>query len=329
MTEAQPAASVVMASYNAARHLALAIRSVLEQTLGSLELIVVDDASTDASMAVVQSAAERDHRVRLIAQPANRGPGGARNRALEAARGRWIAVCDADDLMAPERLERLIGRAEADGADIVADNLLAFLDGRPEAGRLFLRGAAVSTPRWIGLADLIDSSRMYAARPGFGYLKPVVSAEALRRSRVRYDEALRIGEDYDFLLRLLAAGLALRFEPEALYGYRRGAPSTSQVLRREHIEAMLEADARFLAEFPDMPPSVLRAQARRRASLETALVYDEVISSLKRRDFRAATARVLPNPAVWPLFAMPIAARARRLRRPSRSPSAALEHPAA
>jgi len=313
MTGERPVVSVITANYNGARHLPAAIRSVLDQTLASLELIVVDDASTDASAVIVQEAAALDARVRLIVQDHNSGPGAARNRALAAARGRWIAVFDSDDLMAPDRLARLVRRAEAEGADMVADNLMAFEDGAPQAARPFLPEGLFREARWVSLADVIASSRMYARKPGLGYLKPLVRAAGWRTAGVRYDETLRIGEDYDLLLRLLAKGLRLRLEPAALYLYRRHPASISHAMRRDHLEAMLKADAAFEADTPDMPADARRAQAARRRSLERALAYDEIIQRLKRRDLAGGAVRALATPDVWPLLTLPVQARLKRL----------------
>jgi len=313
MTGERPVVSVITANYNGARHLPDAIASVLGQSLRSLELIVVDDASRDASTALVQAAAALDARVRLIVQPRNSGPGAARNQALAAARGRWIAVFDSDDLMEPDRLARLVRRAEADGADIVGDNLIAFEDGAAESARPFLPQELFRAPRWVTLAEVIGSSRMYARRPGLGYLKPLVRAAAWRVAGVRYDESLRIGEDYDVLLRLLAKGLRLRLEPAALYRYRRHPASISHLLRREHLDAMLAADAAFEADVPDLPADARRAQAARRRSLQRALAYDEVIQRLKRRDLAGGVARALSAPTIWPLLTMPVTARLKRL----------------
>jgi succinoglycan biosynthesis protein ExoO len=313
MTAARPRVSVITANYNGARYLPAAIDSVLGQSLTELEMIVVDDGSSDRSTAIVREAAARDPRVRLIEQ-ANAGPGAARNRGLAAAQGDWIAIFDSDDLMSSDRLARLVARGEADDAGIVADNLLAFEDGTDaQAGKPFLSGEAFAAPRWISLAEVIASSRMYARTPGLGYLKPVVRAQALRAAGVRYDETLRIGEDYDLLLRLLAKGLRLRLEPAALYLYRRHPASISHAMRRDHLEAMLKADAAFEADTPDMPADARRAQAARRRSLERALAYDEIIQRLKRRDLAGGAVRALAAPDVWPLLTLPVQARLKRL----------------
>jgi succinoglycan biosynthesis protein ExoO len=313
MSAGGPSVSVITANYNGARHLPQAVRSVLDQSLGDLELIVVDDASTDDSIAVVEAAAARDPRVRLLRQPRNGGPGAARNAGLAAARGRWIAIFDGDDLMAPDRLERLVNAACACWAEIVVDNLIVFDDAGAEPWRPFLSGAAYAHPRWLTLADYIDSARMYSNRPQLGYLKPLISARALERTGVRYREDLRIGEDYDLILRLLAEGARMRLEPAALYRYRRHAASTSHAIQRAQLDAMAAADAEFASAYPDQPAEVRRALAARRRSIDAALAYDSVIAELKARHVTEGLKASLKSPACWPLLAMPVKARLKRL----------------
>ena len=90
-SEAAPLVSIVIANYNAAEYLPLAVKSALRQTFSDLEVIIVDDVSTDDSVAVAETLMS-DPRVRLIRQERNAGPGTARNRGFAAARGAWIAV---------------------------------------------------------------------------------------------------------------------------------------------------------------------------------------------------------------------------------------------
>ena len=306
----RPLVSVITANYNGARHLAAAIQSVLQQTLSDFELIIADDASTDDSVAVIEAAAAGDPRVRVLTTAVNGGPGAARNRALAAVRGAYVAVFDSDDLMAPNRLERLVRSARGDQADIVVDNLLTF-DERNAPWRPFLAGKDWDHPRWISLADYIGAGRMYSKTPGLGYLKPLFRRAVLEGETYRED--LRIGEDYDLVLRLLAKGARMRFQPEGLYRYRRHAASISQVLRREHIEQMLAADAALSAALTDQCEEVRRAHEARRRSLETALAYDQVIAALKSRDVGEALATCAHAPQVLPLLTMPVKARIRRL----------------
>jgi succinoglycan biosynthesis protein ExoO len=311
MSAARPCVSVVTANYNGSAHLAAAVRSVLSQTLADLELIIVDDCSTDDSLEVIGRAADGDARVRVLRQDRNGGPAAARNRALAVARGRWIAVFDGDDLMAPERLEQLVARGEIDGCDIVADNLMLFDDAGETGSRPFFPTGATAEVRWITVSDYIASGPIYARKPNLGYLKPLFRAAAL--GGMRYNETLRIGEDYEFVLRLLLKGARMRLTPRALYRYRKHASSISSTLRREHIEAMLAADLGLGPQIAAHGPGVDRTQRARIRSLERALDYDRLISRLKARKFAAACALAIARPGLWPLLAMPIEARAKRL----------------
>jgi len=101
--------SVVTPSYNAARFICAAIESVQAQTYQSWEIIVADDCSTDETCAIVEEMAMRDERIRLMQLPRNKGPAAARNVAIEAARGRYIAFLDSDDLWLPGKLEGQLG----------------------------------------------------------------------------------------------------------------------------------------------------------------------------------------------------------------------------
>ena len=106
-----PAVSVLVPAYQAERYLEEALRSALAQTVSGIEVIVIDDGSTDATAAIAERLAASDNRVRLIRQP-NRGHPAARNRGLAEARGRWAALLDHDDIWLPTRLERQLAFLE-------------------------------------------------------------------------------------------------------------------------------------------------------------------------------------------------------------------------
>ncbi|MFJ2535352.1 glycosyltransferase family 2 protein [Microbacterium maritypicum] len=109
--------SVIVPVYNSGAHLLPCVRSILEQTHENLELILVDDGSTDGSGALCDAFAEEDERVRVRHQ-ANGGIASAQNTGLDAATGDLITFCDNDDLMAPRMLERLVGLIESSEADM-------------------------------------------------------------------------------------------------------------------------------------------------------------------------------------------------------------------
>ncbi|HVA12434.1 MAG TPA: glycosyltransferase family 2 protein [Stellaceae bacterium] len=306
-----PTVSIIMANYNGARYLPAAIRSVIRQTLRSWELILVDDASTDNSVAAANEAGAGDPRITIVVQSKNQGPAAARNRALAMAKGQWIAIVDSDDVMLPQRLELLLQRAEADSAAIIADNLLVFSEtSRP---RPFLSDRLSRAPCWVGLGEFIDSNCLYSRTPDLGYLKPVIRAELIRALMLRYDESLRIGEDYNFLVRLMAQGHRLRLEPTSLYLYRKHEGSISHRLRAADIFGLIAAERRFSEHARALGPDVIAALKRRRRSLESLAIYDDVIATIKRGDLVRAARRASLNPHMWPLLTRPISARLKRL----------------
>jgi glycosyltransferase involved in cell wall biosynthesis len=316
-----PEISVVMANYNGARYLEAAVESIQNQSLKSWELIIVDDASQDDSVALATRLSEGDRRVSVMRQTANRGPAAARNRAFDVARGQWIAVFDSDDIMLPRRLETLRDRAKTDKAPIVADNLLVFSDNI-QAARPFLANGFGSALQWVSLAGFIESNRLYSRTPDLGYLKPFINAATLRSSGISYDERLHIGEDYDFMARLLAHGMKLRLESSALYLYRKHAQSTSHRIRGEDIVALIDADERLARDFPMLKDSELRALHRRRQSLTSMLLYDRIVVMIKTRQYAHAAALSFGAPRVWPLLTRPFKARWNRLFSRDRRPKA-------
>ncbi len=107
--DAKPLVSVIIPLYNCEKYLPEALDSLVAQTVPDWEAILVDDCSADCSAAMADAYAARDPRFRVFRQPENGGAAKARNRALENARGRFIAYLDSDDYWMPEKLERQLG----------------------------------------------------------------------------------------------------------------------------------------------------------------------------------------------------------------------------
>ncbi|UXN72616.1 glycosyltransferase [Devosia sp. A8/3-2] len=286
-----PTVSVIMANYRGGATLARALDSVLAQTMGNLEIIVADDASPDDSVSVVTSIMARDERVRLVASPQNGGPARTRNLALAQARGQWIAIVDSDDIVHPERLERLLAAAAQFKADIVADDLLHFHeDGSPPTLLL----ANHDTPFPVS-AETRVTAGMDGKLPALGYLKPLIRAEAL--GLLRYDETLRIGEDYDLLLRALLAGASMWIVPEPWYLYRRHSGSISHRLSANDVDAMLANQAQLLAGIkPDA--GLTQAFAHRRDALQGALDFGRLVEAIKARSLGTALNLLVRRPAL-------------------------------
>lgn len=287
---AAPLVSVVMANYQAGEKIVHAMRSVLGQSMGDLELIVSDDASRDDSLVHVRRLMQEDGRVRLIAAESNGGPARCRNRALDAARGHWIAIVDSDDIIHPERFERLLAAADRHAVDIVADDLLLFFEDGT-APRLMLgegtdRCFTVSAERWLR-AGLNGA-------PALGYLKPMV--RSTRLAALRYDEALRIGEDYDLILRLLLNGAQFLVVPEPFYLYRRHSGSISHRLSVADMEAMIARQEALVEAHAPLDAALLAAFARRRHDLLRGLGYERLVAGIKARRWVAALAGLAADP---------------------------------
>lgn len=220
-----PAVSVLVPVHDGADVLAAAVASALAQEgAGAIEVLVVDDASTDGTRALAEELARRDPRVRVFALDVNAGPGAARSHALARARGEWVAVLDADDALAPGRFAHLLGHAEAAGLDAVADNL-ALVD--PGLGRVVGHAFPLGPDE---RRRLTPESFLAASVPGgrvtLGWMQPVMRRAFLAAHGIDWP-ALRHAEDLVLAMRLLAAGA--RFEllgrPGYLYTQRRGTVS--------------------------------------------------------------------------------------------------------
>jgi succinoglycan biosynthesis protein ExoO len=312
-----PVVSVIMANYNGEAHIEAAVRSVLGQTLASLELIVSDDASTDRSLERARAAARGDSRLRILTSEARLGPAAARNRAIAAARGDWLAIVDSDDLIHHERLERLVAGGERDGADIVADDQLIFYDDRSIAPHALLGRARARAPTAASAIDYVESDRIMSGKSGLGYLKPVIRRRAFTPRTLRYDESLRIAEDYDLVVRLLLEGGRMRINPGLWYFYRRHDRSISHRLKVDDLDAMLAAHDRQAAIVGDEPTR--EAMRRRRGSLSAVRAFCMLVDALKAKRFGAALRCAARRPAALWLLHRPLLDRLSRrsARRPA------------
>lgn len=301
---ASPEVSFIVAAYNVAPYIEAAIRSALGQVDACVEVVVVDDGSEDATADIVAELAKGDSRVRLIRRAANAGPSAARNEAIAAARGSWVAILDGDDLVAPERTRRLLDLAAVTSADIVADNFERFVAvGAPKGQRMIRHRDApfvlqVDVPAFL-------RGNCALSRPGFslGAVKCMFRADFLRAHTLRHPENLDFGEDYHFVLSCLMAGACFFVTSDALYAYRLRASSVSWRMTARHIGRLLaEHRALRLEERYGGEPDVLAAATEYAQSLERAMDFVRVVDLAKQARWREALAKAATRPAAWPLL---------------------------
>jgi len=193
----RPRVSVAITTFNQAAYIGATIRSVLEQTYTNLEIVVVDDGSTDETPVVV---AQFGDRVRYIRQ-ANRGVAGARNRAVEAATGELIALLDGDDLWDPPKIARQVELFDRyPHLGLVAVDFRHFSDaGVLGEGDLreMVFDAAATTPYVVG-----DFHRQFIERNLIATTSQVMIPAAVLRTVGHSRETLLVGSDYDLYLRI-------------------------------------------------------------------------------------------------------------------------------
>lgn len=309
MTEFTPDVSFVIAAYNAEDTLERAIDSALGQGGVSMEIIVVDDCSTDGTGALVRNHC--DPRVRLVTMPRNSGPAAARNAGFATARGRWIAVLDSDDALRPDRMARMISRAEKAEAQIAVDNL-DVVKGNGSVQYTMFPDDLLARLGELTLADFIASNVIFRSEHNFGYMKPVFERAFIEKHGLCFNEALKIGEDYIFLASALAKGGRCVVEPMAGYIYYIRSGSISRVLEIHHVEAMIAGDRRFLAEHA-LDARSLAAQRRRTRSLKEAHAFLRLVQSIKDRSLPGLLKAACSNPRALRHLRMPIMARFNRL----------------
>nr|UXE44311.1 hypothetical protein Hi04_10k_c1889_00032 [uncultured bacterium] len=273
--------SVIIPAYNAVAFVGRAIESALRQSSAPLEVLVIDDGSTDETSSVVS---RYPHPVRLFRQP-NAGPGAARNRGARAASGEWLAMLDADDVWLPQKLERQLSHAR--GAD--ADMVYSLLPRR--------RAPAVARFDALWNGNFIANSSAIVRRSIFWQVGG-------------YDEDPElIGcEDWNLWLRMAAASGRLALLPEILHLKERVAGSLSQ-----QTERMMRADlanVRRIGRLLQMPPHRLRArEAALREQYGRDFLYERNLR-LARRQFGASLAYSpsLRRLGLWMAAALPLPA---------------------
>ncbi|MCW3798763.1 glycosyltransferase family 2 protein [Sphingomonas sp. BN140010] len=296
----EPLVSIVLPAYNAEAHISSAVGSVLAQSIPDWELLVIDDGSTDATLKLAEWEAERDRRVQVHRMNRNSGVSAARNRAFEMARGRWIAILDSDDLMAPDRLERLVTLGERYGADMVSDNIVEFTCPDSPLHKFFKLHGDLT----IDAEHYLRHTMFFHGSLHYGLLKPLFRAEAVRRTAQRYDERLRLAEDDDFYLRLLLEGLTLRVCASPFYFYRQHRDASTQQITAKDVSALAEASDRLLADFTSHPLRALLIQRYR--AFQRASNYLRLVESLRSKDIMGAISIAARWPSSLPLLRTPI-----------------------
>lgn len=223
--------SVILPTYNREEMLPRSIDSILEQTFQDFELIVVDDASTDDTTAVIDQY--DDPRIQFVSHEENRGGGAARNTGIDRAEGEYIAFLDSDDEWKPSKLQRQIERLESSSEAWIA----AYCDYRvrmqgltehfKNALKHVIGSVTKSTQGTEGGEELIPEVLMMRLSAGAGSTL-LVNAQAVDEID-GFDESFERHQDLEFLIRLLHAGKLAYVDEDLVTLHDTGAPSLEDV----------------------------------------------------------------------------------------------------
>ena len=239
--------SILIPCYNAQEWVGDAIESALTQTYGNKEVIVVDDGSTDESLAVIKTFRDR---VRWETGP-NRGANAARNRLLELSRGGWLQYLDADDYLFPRKIETQMQTAAETGCDLVVS---------PCNSDRCLQNATMVFIPWIDLMDL----RLGKTTSNLWCKQAIKAAGG-------WDPTLPCGQEYELMLRMLKSGARVAYCNEAL-AFARAANRHSVSLRDPYRSSRVLTGVADAAAALALRSGEIPAQLNERAALRVLSV---------------------------------------------------------
>lgn len=245
-----PLVSVVIPAFNRARTLPRAIRSVLHQGYANLELIVVDDCSTDNTAEVI--AQFGDPRLRYVRLERNQGAGGARNEGIRQARGQYVAFQDSDDEWLADKLEKQVAAALEAGGEDVAVFHVKVVYGRDEA-RIYGPGRVVCVPR---LSEAEQAGDFVKLTHQANLISPqtLMFSRALVEKSGMFDPLLRSNEDWDFALRLVRHAHVIFLDEPLVMTYILG--DSISTLKLSGVRSMLRIVLKLRRQ-NDVDPGVL------------------------------------------------------------------------
>lgn len=279
-----------MAAYNAEKTIAYAIESVLCQTYKNIELIICDDASTDATLDTINEI--NDARIKVITNEKNMGAGTARDRAISYAAGKWVAFIDADDAWHHQRLEILL--TESKPGHIIFDNLLecvtnkSGLLGLSKVRPFYSFGKLMLSPTIIELSKFLGEPRLI--------VKPLFERDLIIKNHILHSQH-KFGEDTYFVLLMIKCGAKLLYVPQPLYFYRLtiGAASTNP----KKIELMIDALKSATKDWA-FSRAEKKSFNKKIRSLKTEIRYYNLVSLAKNKENFNAIIFLLRNPDLLP-----------------------------
>lgn len=229
--------SVIVPIYNGKETLVRCIESILQQTEIVLEVICVDDESTDDSRLICKSIAEKDSRVRMIKKK-NGGVASARNAGLEVAKGKYITFMDQDDWVEKDAYKIMVDAAISEELDMVVCNYSKDYENeiQPMVNRQTISGKIQKRDELIRYAFFREEYRGFAA---FVWNK-IIKKEFLDKQHINFDDSLRRGDDVLFFSNVALAEPKTIYINQCFYHYVQRKDSVTHTLTRNNMERLSE-----------------------------------------------------------------------------------------
>lgn len=240
-----PRLSVIVPVYNAAPYLEESVQSVLNQTLTDIEILLVDDKSTDGSAEICDRLATADARIKAFHMPENKGPGVARNVALDYADGDYCTFMDSDDLVHPEAYETAVAFAAHHGLDVVRFEMGRFSDDNPEPTHIFHHFgeekifSSREDMRQIALCVFSNPVRPGEAQMNFGgsACSAIYHRSLFEKGGIRFPRrAHMLSEDFILCFQTALRARAIGLLPRMFYYYRDNQHSRTRLPRLDLLE---------------------------------------------------------------------------------------------
>jgi succinoglycan biosynthesis protein ExoU len=290
---------VLIAVFNNADTIEKAVRSALTNARVNC-VIVVDDGSIDETPSVMRPLKDEiGDRLIFLRLDRNKGPSVARNRGLELSDAPWIAILDGDDYFLPNRFAAMLDCCE--GADFIADDQVQVkeenADDEVVNGEWLIGHQAIIT---LDFATFVarNLSKRKRQRKELGFLKPIMRRSFLNLHQLRYDETLRLGEDFILYANALALGAVFKVVPFRTYISVVRSNSISGNHTKRDLER-LRASSKDLARSPQLTMSERKLVREHSDSIDARVRWLEVIEAVKRRSITAFVSPFFARPTTF------------------------------
>lgn len=288
--------AIVIAAYNANQTIEKAVRSALQQNIVS-QVIVVDDASQDNTPEAAMLADDHTGRLLILKLPENGGPSIARNLALKHVTANWFTVLDADDYLLEGRIEKLVSLA-GDKYDLLADDMWLLQEGAPPETMVPM----LEIPQTNGVSPLSLEAFMQGNLPQkgkmrreLGFLKPIIRKNKVDTANLQYNDEMRLGEDYDLYVHLLAAGANAGLTSTQGYVALRRSNSLSGMHGHVELENFYQS-TKAHQNLPNLSAEAQRLAAQARTNASRKYRWAKMIHDVKHHNVKGFFASFTTSP---------------------------------